>query len=434
NSGEYKPGSIYRIALENFVTYKQVELYPGPSLNVIIGPNGTGKSTFVCAIILGLCGKTSVIGRAKKKNVIITRSFNVKEVSMWYIDHKTSREKQVQELIASLNIQLLRSTLSAVGGHNSVTQLEELISARNQQRGLNTTLESNAQLKVSIEAMNERKDIEHKIEICEKKKLWIEYHELREKVVEYCNDKKEADKLVKSHQTKMKPLENIVATSKAKINKCEESKLKAGRHIHSLHEQVKNKLKTCQNFEYTLKDIENTFQEKMEQYQNRETELTAAKNKLQKLMADKEKLVETAGDEKLDVQYDLENNVVPQMRLFQNRIRNLEDVNEKRLEVLRSYSEDAYNAVTWLRENRSMFQQPVYEPMMLEINLKDKKFARYLEATVASRDLVAFTFESTQDMNLFMKHVRSIGLKRVNAVCSQGGPVIVNKPDISQLR
>lgn len=41
-------------------------LFPGTSLNLIIGPNGTGKSTFVCAIILGLCGKTSVIGRAKK--------------------------------------------------------------------------------------------------------------------------------------------------------------------------------------------------------------------------------------------------------------------------------------------------------------------------------------------------------------------------------
>lgn len=47
-------------------TYKQVVLFPGPSLNMIVGPNGTGKSTFVCAIILGLCGKTSVIGRAKK--------------------------------------------------------------------------------------------------------------------------------------------------------------------------------------------------------------------------------------------------------------------------------------------------------------------------------------------------------------------------------
>jgi chromosome segregation ATPase len=32
---------------------------------MIIGPNGTGKSTLVCAICLGLGWKTSVLGRAK---------------------------------------------------------------------------------------------------------------------------------------------------------------------------------------------------------------------------------------------------------------------------------------------------------------------------------------------------------------------------------
>jgi chromosome segregation ATPase len=31
---------------------------------VIIGPNGTGKSTVVCAICLGMTGKPSVLGRA----------------------------------------------------------------------------------------------------------------------------------------------------------------------------------------------------------------------------------------------------------------------------------------------------------------------------------------------------------------------------------
>lgn len=53
----------------SYRTYKRVELFPGPSLNLIIGPNGTGKSTFMCAIILGLCGKPSVIGRSKKVSV-----------------------------------------------------------------------------------------------------------------------------------------------------------------------------------------------------------------------------------------------------------------------------------------------------------------------------------------------------------------------------
>ena len=49
-----------------FSTYDAVEFTPGPHLNVIIGPNGTGKSSIVCAIALGLAAKTSVLGRAKE--------------------------------------------------------------------------------------------------------------------------------------------------------------------------------------------------------------------------------------------------------------------------------------------------------------------------------------------------------------------------------
>lgn len=52
--GKFQPGSIVRVKLTNFVTYTAVEFYPGPSLNMVIGPNGTGKSTLVCAICLGL--------------------------------------------------------------------------------------------------------------------------------------------------------------------------------------------------------------------------------------------------------------------------------------------------------------------------------------------------------------------------------------------
>ena len=50
----YKPGSIVRVKLTDFVTYTTAEFFPGPKLNMVIGPNGTGKSTLVCAICLGL--------------------------------------------------------------------------------------------------------------------------------------------------------------------------------------------------------------------------------------------------------------------------------------------------------------------------------------------------------------------------------------------
>jgi hypothetical protein len=56
----HPPGSIVRVKLKNFVTYAAAEFFPGPKLNMIIGPNGTGKSTLVCAICLGLGFGTNV--------------------------------------------------------------------------------------------------------------------------------------------------------------------------------------------------------------------------------------------------------------------------------------------------------------------------------------------------------------------------------------
>ena len=49
-----------------FSTFDSVEFRPGSNLNVIIGPNGTGKSSIVCAICLGLGGKPNLLGRASQ--------------------------------------------------------------------------------------------------------------------------------------------------------------------------------------------------------------------------------------------------------------------------------------------------------------------------------------------------------------------------------
>lgn len=66
----FKAGAIRKIHVENFITYNYVEMYPGPNLNMIIGPNGTGKSTIVAAIILGLGGTPKVVGRGNRYELI----------------------------------------------------------------------------------------------------------------------------------------------------------------------------------------------------------------------------------------------------------------------------------------------------------------------------------------------------------------------------
>jgi len=40
--------------MKNFMTYDIAEFRPGPHLNMVLGPNGTGKSSIAAAIAIGL--------------------------------------------------------------------------------------------------------------------------------------------------------------------------------------------------------------------------------------------------------------------------------------------------------------------------------------------------------------------------------------------
>lgn len=58
---QFVKGAIVKVVLRNFMTYGgPVEIKPGPRLNLVLGPNGTGKSSFVCAMCLGLGFPTKV--------------------------------------------------------------------------------------------------------------------------------------------------------------------------------------------------------------------------------------------------------------------------------------------------------------------------------------------------------------------------------------
>ncbi|KAI7873115.1 P-loop containing nucleoside triphosphate hydrolase protein, partial [Mucor mucedo] len=124
-------GSIVKITLTNFVTYDYCEILPGPQMNMIIGPNGTGKSTIVCAIALGLGGTPALLGRAKSisefvktgedeatisielkkvgtRNVIIQRTFKKADgnINTWRINGKSTSQREVLSIVRNLNIQV----------------------------------------------------------------------------------------------------------------------------------------------------------------------------------------------------------------------------------------------------------------------------------------------------------------------------------------
>ncbi|KAG2042040.1 P-loop containing nucleoside triphosphate hydrolase protein [Suillus americanus] len=125
------PGSIVRIQLHNFLTYDWVEFRPGPYLNMILGPNGTGKSSIACAICLGLNWPPSILGRANEissfvkhgkengyieielkgakgqKNLVIRRNLSAKSKSSTLtLNGQSCTGKEITSRMAKLNVQV----------------------------------------------------------------------------------------------------------------------------------------------------------------------------------------------------------------------------------------------------------------------------------------------------------------------------------------
>ncbi len=43
HAGFRREGAVYRVHVTNFMTYTSEEIFPGPGVNVILGPNGSGR-------------------------------------------------------------------------------------------------------------------------------------------------------------------------------------------------------------------------------------------------------------------------------------------------------------------------------------------------------------------------------------------------------
>ncbi|KAH9833821.1 uncharacterized protein C8Q71DRAFT_772688 [Rhodofomes roseus] len=232
------PGSIVRIKLENFVTYDAVEFRPGPYLNMIFGPNGTGKSTIACAICLGLNFPPAVLGRATelnsfvkigtdsgfieielkapkgKPNLIIKRTLSAKsKSSSFFLNGQAATGREINSRMAELNVQvsnlctflpqdkvsefahmspqqLLRETQRAAGNASLTAWHDTLISAGKDLKGLMEALngdrdqlknleERNANLEREVRRYEERRQIERDIELLELILPFKEYTEAK---------------------------------------------------------------------------------------------------------------------------------------------------------------------------------------------------------------------------------------------------------------
>lgn len=60
----FRRGNLLRVEMKNFLTFSHTVIHPGPRMNVILGPNGTGKSTICNAVCIVFGGSPKILGRS----------------------------------------------------------------------------------------------------------------------------------------------------------------------------------------------------------------------------------------------------------------------------------------------------------------------------------------------------------------------------------
>ncbi|KAJ7691405.1 P-loop containing nucleoside triphosphate hydrolase protein [Mycena rosella] len=126
------PGSILRIQLRNFVTYDSVEFRPGAFLNMILGPNGTGKSSIACAICLGLNWPPKILGRAAELNSFVKLSADTGHIE---IELKAPAGERNLTIRRNLSAKSKSSSFTLNGRGVSGAEITEKVSRLNVQCG-----------------------------------------------------------------------------------------------------------------------------------------------------------------------------------------------------------------------------------------------------------------------------------------------------------
>uniref|UniRef100_A0A8R1DLC1 Structural maintenance of chromosomes protein 5 n=1 Tax=Caenorhabditis japonica TaxID=281687 RepID=A0A8R1DLC1_CAEJA len=66
NYKDFPDGSLLRVVFHNFLTYEHTSFLPTANLNMILGHNGSGKSSIICGICLACGGSPKSLGRSEK--------------------------------------------------------------------------------------------------------------------------------------------------------------------------------------------------------------------------------------------------------------------------------------------------------------------------------------------------------------------------------
>lgn len=476
-------GSIVRLKLKNFMTYHSLEIRPCPGLNLITGPNGTGKSSLLCAMCLSLGGKPASIGRVDKisdfiksgcdkacietelfnpegENVVIERIIHASNNSHWVVNGKSASLKTVEKEVAKFNIQtgnlcqflpqekvadftkmnqkeLLESTEQAVGDQSMFDSHVKLKNMRTKyceiennlkgvKENLERDIESNKRLEGEVKQHQERQKHLKKIKSLEKKMEWMKYDDIRSKYMSTNEEKKALVKKYNNHLNQVKPLQKQMqqidqklqqiareseevnkeirkkkANSSAVMQKLEEVDSKVSDLKYEINEKIKDEKERSEKIQ-NARTVLLRFEEELHEAKLEEPN---TKRELQKIADESKHLhyLHMQAEGKMNNCKAKEFNLNQSINEVKKSIEKLQQDQYYRLNFLRNREPDAYEAIMWLRANKTLFKKNIYEPILTLIDVPDPRAVKYIENHIAYRDLIAFFAEDPDDMNKFLR-------------------------------
>uniref|UniRef100_A0A8C9VP05 Structural maintenance of chromosomes protein 5 n=1 Tax=Scleropages formosus TaxID=113540 RepID=A0A8C9VP05_SCLFO len=482
-AGRFVEGSILRITMHNFLTYDHCEVYPGPNLNMIIGANGTGKSSIVCAICLGLAGKTATLGRGDKVglyvkrgctkgsveielyravgNLVIFREMQVQNnQSTWTINGEHASQRVVEEAVKALRIQvgnlcqflpqekvgefakmskveLLEATEKSVGPPEMYEIHCELKTFRSKERELENICKEKASFLEKAKQRNERnrQDVQRyyekkrhldRIKMLERKKPWVEYETSREQLEAVKREREQAKRELRALKEEQAPMLFQIQSVDARLKPLESQMRDKTTEIKDESQRCKQKQDLLERKRAEVEDIQQALSLKQMEEDDRQKRISNTRCIVAGLQAE----LDSLGKQE-DVQPQI-NQINVELRGLQEdkarlesrqsdlrrekesmrgectreqQLKSLEDMMKMKEEKLRNKFRDTYDALQWLRQNRSLFEGNVHEPMMLVINVRNPCHAKYIESHIPANDLRAFVFQRQEDMERFMKEV-----------------------------
>ncbi|KAI9595896.1 hypothetical protein BDF19DRAFT_440498 [Syncephalis fuscata] len=465
-------GAIVRMALRNFVTYDRCEFWPGPHLNMIIGPNGTGKSTIVCAMALGLGGSTSLLGRGKELadfvkhghdkavievelyrspeegNVVIRRQIKQStNTSIWKINGEVASQKDVLKIVNELNIQvdnlcqflpqdrvsefaqltspeLLVETQKAAGRQELSEAHAQLIADRREEKQLAVNvaqdaaaieqlIKRNSVLERDVIRFQERESILKRIEDLEKslpiarydgtKKEFALAKEARKAAFEEHNRIKEENAPFYEQQ---KQFEEKIETLEHQQKQAVEKFTQIQRKRETILAKIDDLVKEGDASRSGLKDIRQREKQRINRINELEEHIQVMEEQLPPapLASDINEVDEPLRlnrDKIADLQEQLEDKKQQQRRIQK---------------LIRRADRSTYEAYIWLCNNKRLFNEDVYGPIGLEINLKHKKYAKAVEAAIGFQVMKLFVCSCKSDYDLFTRELIDRQRLRVSVV------------------